>query len=481
MGIIRKAIEFCAEASLLTKVTACTLAVAVTAGIVAVNDRPPPEPGTMRVEGFTRYDPPGAWDFVRNTNWTGLTSNFQHYAVFFGGRPQSTFSNQVINQNYHGRLTVVMSRVPIADLFDFTYRPNRGTNDYGYIRADFSKAVRNGDISFTRPENANAMIFSRSWPGILPDDYVLRGGPYRFVLDTLPAVSVSPQFFDFDFYYQCCSGFNIQGVRNIPNVPYPYILTCRGHGGSGGSAPGTGGGGGSGGTGGNNPGDCNCNGNPILNTSAYGRWGCDTDPNVPCQCSITVGISPCDDDPQVSRCFCTPNVSCVCGLNNCFCTSGGAGTNPPSCGGNNSSSTPPPPPLPPHNPTRPELPEVEGWIPRPPFDNRPPDSSPGTNSGDEGDTGESGNTWTLPGWGGEDFDGEAGGFRPIPPPNTPQGEMELNPWGDGSWGIHDLTPDLEQGLIDVRQMSSTCACNILVFRLQYDPLKRFEEVNIYVS
>jgi len=97
--------------------------------------------------------------------------------------------------------------------------------------------------------------------------------------------------------------------------------------------------------------------------------------------------------PGTLPCGCTPLGShCTCGS---ACGSSGG-----CCWANEEYWANRPPWTPPFTPdlTPPQLPE---W--------RPPPSNEG--QGIIGDTGETGGTWTLPGWGDTDVTGEAGGFR----------------------------------------------------------------------
>ena len=268
-----------------TAVTGVLLAtsVAVSAAVLPALD-------AASVADFEDYKPPVRLDVIKYDYMTSTGSpsatptsfptwqlKFPYRAFLLGARPTSNNGTQ----KHDCVIYVVYSKTPTLDFFSFTYMPGtKSSTQSGYIRADYT------DGWDTMGRDKDWLIMSVSRTGVTPGNETVP----LYSLANYPSVT-GRKYFDFDFYYQCCGTLSINGLRNVTDVPYPYILTCAdlngngggsqagssstGSGGSGDDSSSSGGsssGGGSSGGGDSSSGDGSSSGSSGDSSSGGGGW-----------------------------------------------------------------------------------------------------------------------------------------------------------------------------------------------------------------
>lgn len=189
----------------------------------------------MAVTGFTLYEPPDrfehSWyDYMQSASGgpspgnkpTAYPTDYQKYpyrAVFFGG-----YENRNNQQGYDSAMFVVYSKVPASDIFTFAYEQSRGT--YGNIRATAKSMTKLG-----WDDDDECVVVYNSWGGVSSGQVNI----YHYAFSTYVTYR-EPYYFDFDFYYQDCGALQMNGLGNLTNVPYGYILTCKNLDGTGGGS-----------------------------------------------------------------------------------------------------------------------------------------------------------------------------------------------------------------------------------------------------
>ena len=183
----------------------------------------------MEVTGFDLYDPPDrlnhAWyDYTDSqgspspgnqiTEFPTQYAKYPYRAVFFGA-----FEDRNHLQGYDSTVFVVFSTKPVLDNFKFEYLESRGF--YGHIRATLT-GWSDDDVF---------LVGYNNWGGVSSGQVnVNHWGTARYITYR------DPYYFEFDFYYQDCGALQMDGLRNITDVPYGYILTCTDSNGSGGGS-----------------------------------------------------------------------------------------------------------------------------------------------------------------------------------------------------------------------------------------------------
>lgn len=193
------------------------------------------------VDDFNYYTVPEKlkiqwYDYRNGSTWTQnpkddptiYSTHFKHRAVFFGGYRSSSASQ---SDYYKAYVYIIYSSEPVTELFTFRYLPSRST--HGSIRCTAKNTYSLGQSADKKAlvvwTNPNIDIKSAT------TDYTLKS--YVFSSWSKPG---STYYFDFDFYFSCEGSLQVDGVWNIPDVPYQYILKCKdtgGHSGPGASEP----------------------------------------------------------------------------------------------------------------------------------------------------------------------------------------------------------------------------------------------------
>jgi len=190
---------------------------------------------SVEITDFEDYKPPSRLDVITYdymdehgspsatpTEYPTWQADFPYRAFLLGARPTSNNGTQ----DHDCVIYVVYSKTPTLDFFSFTYMPGTKTsNQTGYIRADYA------DGWDTMGRDKDWLIMSWSRTGVTAGSETVP----LYSQSTYPSV-VGRKYFDFDFYYQCCGTLSINGLRNITDVPYPYILTCTDLSGNGGGS-----------------------------------------------------------------------------------------------------------------------------------------------------------------------------------------------------------------------------------------------------